>query len=241
MTTSIRSAGRTGRAVAIVACLTGLLGGTTLAYAGALDALSNKDAAGGLRAALGKGIDSAVQQLGAPGGFLDNEKLRIPLPPALEKADRALKMVGMGGEADELKVAMNHAAESAMSEAKPILANSLKKMTITDAKGILTGGDDAATQYFRRTSADSLRQKMKPIVSAATAKAKLGAIYDRYAGKAAELGLLKGDDAHLDDFVTGKALDGLFSVIADEERSIRKDPIAAGSSLIKKVFGALNY
>ena len=217
----------------------GLLAAPGLANGGALDAISNKDAAGGLRAALGKGIDAAVARLGAPGGFLDNEKLRIPLPPALEKADRALRMVGMSGEADELKVAMNHAAESAMSEAKPILSNSLRNMSISDAKGILTGGDDAATQYFRRTSADTLREKMKPIVSRATARAKLGAIYDRYAGKAAELGLLSGDDVHLDDFVTGKALDGLFSVIADEEHSIRKDPLAAGSSLIKKVFSSL--
>ena len=221
------------------ALLVGLLAGPGLANGGALDALSNKDAAGGLRAALGKGIDTAVAQLGAPGGFLDNEKLRIPLPPALEKADRALRMVGMSGEADELKVAMNHAAESAMSEAKPILANSLRKMSISDAKGILTGGDDAATQYFRRTSADSLREKMKPIVSRATARAKLGAIYDRYAGKAAEFGLVSGDDVHLDDFVTGKALEGLFSVIAEEEHSIRQDPVAAGSALIKKVFSSL--
>lgn len=239
MTLSAHGARREGRLALTALLVAGLLAAPGLAAGGALDALSDRDAAGGLRAALGKGIDTAVARLGAPGGFLDNEKLRIPLPPALEKADKALRMVGMSGEADELKVAMNHAAEQAMSEAKPILATSLRKMSISDAKGILTGGDDAATEYFRRTSADSLRVTMKPIVSRATARAKLGAIYDRYAGKAAEFGLVSGDDVHLDDFVTGKALDGLFSVIAEEEHSIRKDPLAAGSALIKKVFSSL--
>ena len=209
------------------------------AAAGALDALSNADASGGLRAALGKGIDSAVSQLGAPGGFLDNEKLRIPLPPALEKADRALRMVGMSGEADDLKVAMNHAAESAVGDARPVLVSALKNMSITDAKGVLTGGDGAATEYFKRTTGDSLRERMKPIVQAATARVKLGAIYDRYAGKASEFGLVSKDEVNLDDFVTSKALDGLFSVIADEERSIRANPLAAGNALIKKVFSQL--
>ena len=221
------------------ALLLSLTGPASTAGAGALDAISNADASGGLRAALGKGIDTAVTRLGTPGGFLDNEKLRIPLPPALEKADRALRLVGLSGEADDLKVAMNRAAEAAMSEAKPVLVGALKRMTITDAKGILTGGDDAATQYFRRTSADQLRARMKPIVSRATAQAKLAPIYDRYAGKAAEFGLVKGDEVDLDDFVTGKALDGLFSVIAEEEHSIRQDPLAAGSALIKKVFSSL--
>jgi hypothetical protein len=224
--------------VRALAVLTGALMAPAL-LAGSLADLTNKDAAGGLRAALGKGIDTAVGQLGAPGGFLDNEKLRIPLPSALEKADRALRMVGMSGEADDLKVAMNRAAESAVGEAKPVLAAALKRMTISDAKGILTGGDDSATQYFRRTSGDELRERMKPIVARATEKAKLGAIYDRYAGKAAQFGLVSKDDAHLDDYVTGKALDGLFAVIAEEEHSIRANPLAAGSSLIKKVFSSL--
>lgn len=213
--------------------------GAAAALAGDLASLTSSDAAGGLRAALGKGVDTAVARLGAPGGFLDNDKLRIPLPPALEKVDRGLRMVGMSGEADELKVAMNHAAEAAVADSKPVLAGALRKMTITDAKQILTGGEDAATQYFRRTSGAALHDRMKPIVAKATAQAKLGALYDRFAGKAAELGLLSGDSADLDDFVTAKALDGLFSVIADEERSIRQNPVAAGSALIRKVFGSL--
>lgn len=219
--------------------------GTVLALApgvgaaGALDALSNKDAAGGLRAALGKGIDAAVGRLGVAGGFLDNAAVTIPLPPALEKADRALRMLGMSGDADELKAAMNHAAEAAVAESKPVLKQALTRMSIDDAKGILTGGDDSATQYFRRTTRDELAVKFKPIVARATSKVKLGALYDQYAGKAAELGLVSANDAKLDDYVTAKALDGLYTVIADEERAIRKDPLGQTSSLLRKVFGSL--
>jgi len=210
-----------------------------LALAGALDALTSKDASSGLRAALGQGIDTAVAHLGVPGGFLQNPKVAIPLPPALEKVEKGLRMVGMGGDADELKAAMNHAAESAMADAKPVLKQALQRMTLQDAKGILAGGDDAGTQYFRRTTADSLTVKFKPIVAQATAKLKLAGLYDKYADKAASLGLLKGNDAHLNDYVAAKALDGLYSEMADEERAIRKDPLGQASSLIKKVFGAL--
>jgi len=210
-----------------------------LADGGALAALSQGQVSGGLKEALSKGIDTAVGRLGAPGGFLNDEKLRIPLPPALEKADRALRLVGMSGEADELDVAMNHAAESAVGEAKPVLVRALKRMSISDAKSILTGGDGAATEYFRRTSGDELRAKFRPIVAQATQKVKLGELYDRYAGKAASYGLISGDAANLDDYVTGKALEGLFAVIAEQEHAIRQDPLAAGSALIKRVFGSL--
>ncbi len=209
------------------------------AHAGALDALTSKDASGGLRAALGQGIDKAVAHLGAPGGFLDNPKVAIPLPPALEKIDSGLRMLGMGGDADALKAAMNHAAEAAMAEARPVLRQALQRMTVQDAKGILTGGDDSATQYFRRATASSLATKFKPIVANATAKLKLASLYDQYAGQAAQFGLIKGEDAHLNDYVTSKALDGLYSEMADEEKAIRQDPLGQASSLIKKVFGAL--
>jgi len=212
-----------------------------IAQADALDALTSKDASGGLRAALGQGIDKAVAQLGAPGGFLDNPKVAIPLPPALEKLDSGLRLLGMGGDADALKAAMNHAAESAMSEARPVLKQALLRMTVQDAKGILTGGDDSATQYFRRVTATSLGAKFKPIVAGATAKLKLASQYDRYAGQAAQFGLIKGEDANLNDYVTSKALDGLFSAMADEERAIRSDPLGQGSSLLKRVFGALQH
>jgi hypothetical protein len=209
------------------------------AGAAALDALSSADAAGGLRAALSQGVGNAVAQLGATNGFLNDPKVAIPLPPALDKADRALRMVGMDGQADELHATMNHAAEQAVAAAKPVFEDAVRHMTVTDAKGILSGGDDAGTQYFRRTTSAQLTTRFKPIVAAATAKLKLAAQYDELAGKAAQFGLVSSEDANLNDYVTARALDGLFSRIADEERAIRKDPLGQANSLIKKVFGAL--
>jgi hypothetical protein len=220
--------------------LASLLGaGWNVAAAQGLGALSSADAAGGLRAALSQGVGKAVAQLGAPNGFLDDPKVAIPLPATLEKADRALRMVGMSGQADELRVTMNHAAEQAVAAAAPVFEGAVRHMSVADAKGILTGGDDAGTQYFRRTTSTQLATKFKPIVAAATARLKLAAQYDEFAGKAAQFGLISSEDANLNDYVTARALDGLFSRIADEERAIRKDPLGQANSLIKKVFGAL--
>jgi len=207
--------------------------------AGALDVLSGKDASKGLRAALSQGIDTAVAQLGAPDGFLNDPRVAIPLPPALKKADKALRLLGMGDDADALKTAMNRAAEAAVAQAKPVLKNALQKMTLADAKGILTGGEDSATQYFRKATSADLTARFKPIVANETSKLQIASLYDRYAGQAASLGLVTPEDANLNDYVTAKALDGLFSRIADEERAIRKDPLGQTSSLIRKVFGAV--
>jgi Protein of unknown function (DUF4197) len=223
------------------AVLLGALCGTAIAAQSAVDALTSKDATGGLRAALSQGIDIAVTQLGTPNGFLNDPKVAIPLPPTLEKAERALRMVGMGGEADQLKATMNHAAEQAVAQAKPIFKQALQRMTLADAKGILTGGEDAGTQYFRRATSDQLGAKFEPIVARETAKLRLGSLYDQYAGKAASVGLINKQEANLNGYVTEKALDGLFSRIADEERTIRQNPIGQANSLIKKVFGALDH
>ena len=209
-----------------------------LAAAG-LETLSSKDAAAGLKAALSQGVDKAVAQLGAANGFLGNPRVTIPLPGGLEKADSALRMFGMGGEADALKASMNHAAEAAVRESAPVLKQALQRMTLQDAKGILAGGETSATDYFRRVSSAELKTKFRPIVARATEHVRLAALYDQYAGKAAELGLISGANADLNEYVTGKTLDGLFTVIADEERAIRKDPLGQASSLIKKVFGSL--
>ena len=225
--------------VAVVCCASMLLAAPLVAAASGLDALSSRDATAGLKAALTQGVDKAVTQLGATDGFLKNPRVAIPLPPVLEKADRALRMVGMGGDADALRETMNHAAEAAVGEAGPVLKKALRSMTLADAKGILSGGDDSATQYFRRSSGEELRTRFKPIVVRATTRLKLAALYDQYAGKAAGIGLMSASDADLNEYVTGKALDGLFTVIADEERAIRKDPLGQASSLIQKVFGAL--
>ena len=207
--------------------------------AAGLDAISTGDASAGVKEALAKGADYAVASLGKNGGFLGNSQVRIPLPGYLQKAESALRMFGLGKQADQLVETMNHAAENAVAEAKPILSESIKKMSVQDAKGILTGGEDSVTQYFKRTSSEQLTAKFMPIVKAATSKLQLADQYNAFAGKAASAGLVDAKDADLDRYVTQKAMDGLFLMIAEEERKLRSNPVAAGSALLKKVFGAL--
>jgi hypothetical protein len=209
------------------------------AQALSLDDLSNKDASGGLKEALTQGATKAVGMLGKTDGFLGNPKVKIPLPESLQKAEGLMRSFGMGKYADELETSMNRAAEAAVPEAKALLVNSIKQMSVQDAKAILTGGDDAATQYFKRTTSAPLGEKFKPIVKKAMAKVKLADKYEKFAGKAAKYGLVKEEDTHLENYVTQKALDGLYLMIAEEEKSIRQDPVGAAGSLAKKVFGAL--
>jgi hypothetical protein len=209
------------------------------ALAGPLDAITQKDASGGLKAALTQGIGNAVRSLGKRDGFLGNPKVKIPLPPKLAKAEEALRMLGMGREADELVTSMNRAAEAAVPEAKTLLVESVKQMSVQDAKSILTGGDDAATQYFRRTTHDTLARRFLPIVKGATAKVGVAQRYNEFAGKGAQLGLLDAREANLETYVTERALDGLYAMLADEERAIRRDPLGQSSKVIQRVFGAI--
>ena len=210
-----------------------------LVQAAGLDAISSGDAASGVREALAKGADYAVSSLGQQNGFLGNKKVKIPLPSPLDKAESALRMFGMGKQADQLVETMNHAAENAVADARPILSDSIRKMTVQDAKGILTGGDDSVTQYFRRSSSEQLLARFMPIVKASTAKLKLAEQYNKFAGKAASAGLVDQKDADIDSYVANKAMDGLFLMIAEEEKKLRSNPLGAGSDLLKKVFGAL--
>ena len=211
-----------------------------IAQAGSLDAISTGDASAGVKEALAKGADYAVSSLGKSGGFMGNDKVKIKLPGYLEKADSALRMFGMGKQADQLVETMNRAAENAVAEAKPILTESIKKMSVKDAKDILTGGEDSVTQYFKRTSTDQLTAKFKPVVKKETAKLQLADQYNKFAGKAASAGLVDKQNADVDSYVTQKAMDGLFLMIAEEEKKLRANPMGAGSDLLKNVFGALN-
>ena len=210
-----------------------------IAQAGSLDAISAGDASAGVKEALAKGADYAVASLGKENGFLGNSKVKIPLPGYLQKAEKGLRMFGMGKQADELMETMNHAAENAVAEARPILSESIKKMSVDDAKGILTGGEGSVTKYFKRTSSEQLTEKFTPIVKASTKKLQLAEQYNQFAGKAASSGLIDKKDADLDSYVTQKAMDGLFLMIAEEEKKLRSNPVGAGSDLLKKVFGAL--
>ena len=204
-----------------------------------LDRISNQDATSGLKAALEKGSQVAVASLGKTDGFFGNGAVKIPLPDSLKRYEKLMRNVGMGKYADELILTMNRAAEAAVPEAKALFVDAVKKMTIQDAKGILTGGNTAGTEYFKRSTSEPLRGKFLPIVQKATQKVKLADKYNEYAAKGVQFGLVKKQDANLDDYVTQKALDGLFFMVAEEEKRIRENPVKAGSEILKKVFGAL--
>ena len=209
------------------------------ANAAGLAGLSNTDAAAGLKQALSEGAGAAVGKLGVENGFFGNQGVRIPLPPSLQKAESVMRMMGMKRQADDLVLAMNRAAEMAVAEAKPLLVDAVKRMTVQDAKGILTGGDTAATDYFRRTTSAPLAQRFLPIVKQATAKVGLAEQYNSIAGQGAKLGLVKEDQATIEQYVTKKALDGLYLMIAEEEKALRKNPVGASADIVRKVFGAL--
>jgi hypothetical protein len=224
------------------AVILGVLAGLVIsgpALAQSLAGISNQDAVQALKDALIQGSGKAVSQLSAPDGFLGNAKVKIPLPDSVRSVESGLRMIGMGRQADELVTSMNRAAEMAVKEATPLLVSSVKSMSVSDAKGILTGPDDAATQYFRRTTSDALTQRFLPIVKQATARVDLAQQYNSLAGQAAQYGLISKEEANIDNYVTRKALDGLFVVIAEQERSIRRDPMGAATSVAKKVFSSL--
>jgi hypothetical protein len=204
-----------------------------------LSDLTDKDASQGLKAALEKGALAAVSLLGKPDGFLGNPKVRIPLPGFLEDAAKLLKMTGQGKRVDELVTSMNRAAEAAIPMGKDLLVGAVKSMSVTDAKNILSGGDNSVTRFFAEKTRQPLSEKFLPVVTQATAQVGLADKYNRVAGKIANLGLLKPEDANIQQYVTGKSLDGLYTIIGEEERKIRQDPVGTGSAILKKVFGAL--
>ena len=201
--------------------------------------LTESDAALGIRAALERGAVAAVGLLGRNGGFLDNPKVRIELPGYLKDAAKMLQFTGQQRRVDELVTAMNRAAEAAVPEAKALLVNAVKAMSVEDGRQILTGGDNSATQFFSSKTRAPLSVKFLPIVTKATQKVSLADKYNKVAGQAASLGLVGRDDANIQSYITGKALDGLYLIIGEEERKIRQDPIGTGSAILKKVFGSL--
>lgn len=221
---------------------TGLCAGLLIcanAMALSLGDLSQKDAAGGLKDALTQGAQVAVKQLGTPGGFSNNPDVKIELPGKLGKVASKMKAFGMGEQVDQLETSMNQAAEAAVVQAQPILINAVKNMSVDDAKGILSGGNDSATQYLNKSSREQIRAKFLPIVKQATDKVGLAQKYNAFAGQAATLGVVDAKSANIENYVTEQALDGLFEMIGKQEATIRQNPAAAATSLAKKVFGTL--
>lgn len=220
----------------LIAIATLILATSTFA---ATSQLSNSEVTRGLKEALIQGADKAVGQLGKLNGFLENPKVRIPLPEHLQRAEKTLRFFGMGKQADELVLRMNRAAEAAVPHAKELLVNSVKQMSIVDAKTILTGTEDAATQYFRKTTSTSLAEKFRPIVQDAMKDVSLAKQYNEVTKLGQRYGLVKKEQATLEDYITQKTLDGVYLMMAEEEKKIRKDPVKAGSEWVRKVFGAI--
>ena len=203
-----------------------------------LSSLSPSDAAAGIRAALERGAGAAVDLLSKTDGFWGNERVRIPLPDWLTKAEGLFRMMGRKQELDDLHLSINRAAEQAVPEARALLVGAVKSMSVQDAKGILVGGDSAATEYFEKKTRTPLYGRFLPIVTKVTGRSGLAQQYDGIAQKAQSMGLVEGD-ASIEHHVTNKALDGLFLMIGDEEKKIRANPAETGSAILKKVFGSL--
>ena len=209
------------------------------AWGASVPGVSESEAASGLKQALMDGSAAAIRQLGVEDGFLGNPKVKIPLPPALKRIESALRFAGMRSQADDLVVAMNRAAEAAVPEAKALLVDSVKRMTVRDAHGILTGGDTAATEYFRRTTHTQLAKRFLPIVKKQIDRVGLAEQYNALAGHGVQLGLIRQEQATVEAYVTEKALDGLYYMIAEQEKSFRQNPLGATSDIVKRVFGAM--
>ncbi|MNR05012.1 hypothetical protein D3C85_1210140 [compost metagenome] len=165
--------------------------------------------------------------------------MRIELPGNLGKAAKAMKKYGMGAQVEQLETSMNQAAEAAVPQAQALLVDAVKKMSVEDAKGILSGGNESATQYLDKTSREQIRAKFLPIVKQATDKVGLAQQYNNFAGQAATFGVLDAKNANVENYVTEQALNGLFEMIGKQEASLRENPAAAATSLAKKVFGTL--
>lgn len=204
-----------------------------------LNELSQNQASDGLKAMLEQSAKAAVQQLAQPGGFSNNSNVRIELPGNLGKAARAMKMLGQGKQVSALEDSMNRAAETAVPQAQALLIDAVKKMTISDAKGILNGPNNSATAYLDKSSREQLRSRFLPIVQQVTQSSGLAQQYNNFAGQAANFGVIDAKDASIESYVTEQALDGLFAIIAEQEASVRQNPAQAATDIAKKVFGLL--
>ncbi len=201
--------------------------------------LAETDIVSGLREALGQGVESAVTSLGRRNGFWDNASVRIPLPAELQQAEKTARKLGMGDKFDQMHLTLNRAAEQAVPHVADIFGAAVRQMTLEDARSILYGPNDAATQFFRRTSESELIGRIRPIVTDATTQVGVTQQYKALVSSYGPLLKLAGIEAtDLDGYVTTKAVDGLFYSIAAEEARIRRDPRARTTELMRTVFGA---
>lgn len=199
--------------------------------------LTTAEVADGLKEALIKGTTTGSDQASQLDGYFKNPQIKIPLPPELQKIESKLRNIGLGSQVDKFVLTLNRGAEDAAKEAKPIFINAVKQMTVQDAWGILKGADNAATDYLKRTTSDQLREKFKPVITNSLNKVSATKYYTDIVTTYNKIPMVEKVNPDLNDYATTKAMDGLFLLIASEEKKIRQDPVARTTELLKKVFG----
>ena len=199
--------------------------------------LTEKDASDGIREALVNGTDSSVRIVSAVNGFWGNPEIKIPFPPDAREMESKLRAIGMGKKVDEFNESMNRAAEKAATEAKPIFVNAIKSMTVKDAISIVRGPENSATIYLKKTTSKDLTEKFQPVIKTALDNVDATRYWKDLITTYNKIPLVRKMNPDLPQYVTQKALDGLFVMISKEELRIRKDPAARTSELLKKVFG----
>ncbi|MFZ2906055.1 MAG: DUF4197 domain-containing protein [Cyclobacteriaceae bacterium] len=204
---------------------------------GAEQPLTTAEVGEGLKEALVNGISKGSDQVSQLDGYFKNPQIKIPFPPDVQKVEKTLRDIGLGSEVDKFVMTLNRGAEDAAKEAKPIFVSAIKSMTIQDAWAILKGEDNAATEYLRKTTSGQLKEKFKPVIQTSLNKVNATKYYGELVTRYNKIPLVEKVNPNLDDYATDKAIDGLFVMIAKEEKNIRQDPVARTTDLLKKVFG----
>ncbi|MEM9298420.1 MAG: DUF4197 domain-containing protein [Bacteroidota bacterium] len=202
------------------------------------DELTTEQVASGLKEALINGISNGSAQASQLDGYFKNPQIKIPFPPDVQKVESKLRQIGLDNEVDKFIMTLNRGAEEAAKEAKPIFVAAIRSMTIEDAWAILKGEDDAATNYLKRTTTEQLKIKFEPVVASALNKTSATKYYSDIIGTYNKIPFIEKVNPDLNDYATDKAIEGLFTLIAKEEKKIREDPIARTTDLLKKVFGS---
>ncbi len=225
----------------LVACTTAQINQTLGAVndtLGGQDALTSDQVGKGLKEALTKGISKGADQVSQVDGYFKNSKIKIPFPPKVQKVETKLRQLGLGNQVDKFVMTLNRGAEDAAKSAKPIFISAITSMTIADAWNILKGEENAATNYLKRVTSDQLMQKFRPVMASSLDKVNATKYYGDVIGTYNKIPFVEKVNPDLKEYATQKAVDGLFFMIAKEEKNIRQDPIARTTELLKKVFGA---
>jgi len=201
---------------------------------------TSSEVAEGLKEALLKGVAVGADKLSAVDGYFKNPEIKIPFPPDVKKVEDKLRQIGLGGQVDKFVETLNHGAEDAAKEAKPIFISAIQQMTIEDAWAILKGQQDAATQYLKKTTSDQLKVKFKPVIQNSLNKVNATKYYGDLVNTYNKIPLVEKVNPNLDDYATDLAIQGLFVMIAKEEQNIRANPVARTTDILKRVFAYQN-